>query len=124
MTRTKFIIIFLLLIATVVLGSLAISVTLISLFQNLSPVQIWLFWITPAALTICFVFAQIASAKFFNIITRVVYTITAAWMGFYVYFLCASVLYGITHIQTLGSLFLSLALSSVSTAFGMPSRLK
>jgi predicted MPP superfamily phosphohydrolase len=95
MNRTRFILVLILLLLTVVIGSLAISASFAFVF-NFAP--LWfnqLIWIAPTFLTLTFVGAQFASAKFFNTFTRTVYTITASWMGFFVYFLLASIVFGL-----------------------------
>jgi uncharacterized protein len=86
MSKVKFILVFVLFILTVLLGSVAISATLINLLGSHL-----LIWILPSLLTVGFVIAQIAGSKFFNLFTRAAYMVTAIWMGLFVYLLLSTV---------------------------------
>jgi predicted MPP superfamily phosphohydrolase len=76
------------------LSNVAVSRSIASLFGNTSRTISFFINFGPLLLTCSFIVALFVGAKYYNLFTCVLYSVSASWMGVFFYLLLASVLYG------------------------------
>jgi predicted MPP superfamily phosphohydrolase len=76
------------------MSNVAVSKFIISVFGINSRSGLFFINFGPLVLTASFIFALFVGAKYYNSFTRVLYSASASWMGFFFYLLLASAVYG------------------------------
>jgi predicted MPP superfamily phosphohydrolase len=77
------------------LSNVAVSRSIASLFGNTSRTISFFINFGPLLLTCSFIVALFVGAKYYNLFTRVLYSVSASWMGIFFYLLLASTVYGL-----------------------------
>lgn len=77
------------------LSNVAVSKSIASLFGNTSRIIAFIINFGPLFLTSSFIVAIFVGAKYYNLFTRILYYVSASWMGIFFYLLLASVVYGL-----------------------------
>lgn len=95
MLKLSFVPIILSVLLVLWLANVAVSRTMASVLGNMSrPVGIAVHF-GPLLLTLSFIAALFIGAKYYNLFTRVLYSVSASWMGIFFYLFLASAVYGL-----------------------------